>query len=123
MQYECHITIQTPKHKDIELHRDLELLRKVIEGPFYPINWSFSYIHNDPVLGPGYYCYATANYETLVSEEDVKETLIKRSFDLTTRLTNSGYTVLRVKIEQTLFDHRFTHEKQSVQNTQNEQQG
>jgi predicted amino acid-binding ACT domain protein len=49
--------------------------------------------------------------------------VIQKSLDLTKVLLQNGYEILRVKVEQTVFDHRFKYAKQSVQNTQNEQQG
>lgn len=114
MSYECHVTIATPFNK--------EDLKKIVENfPSSPM-WKFSCITDDPILGPGKYAYATLNYDPYEPILNHEFFVIQKSLDLTKVLLQNGYEILRVKVEQTVFDHRFKYAKQSVQDTQNKQQ-
>lgn len=88
MYYECHITILG----------DPNLIRPVVED----IKWKFSYINGDPTLGNGIRCYATALFSDKLSVYKVKQFINSTAAEL----KNKGLTIVRQKIEKTLYDER-----------------
>ncbi len=89
MNFECHLTIDVPLNR-------LGQLRDEIEDTIY---WKFSRITDDPLLGQGVFCYATAHFS-----DAVKAT--KETCDLSEALELMDFTVARRKIEIVMFDER-----------------
>lgn len=88
--YECHIT----------LDGDREQLQSDVEA----INWKFSAIDGDPVLGAGVKCYATKHYNERLGQRDVVNLLL----DAGNKLKKRGVTVTRQKVELVIYDDRST---------------
>lgn len=94
MDFESHITLRCPAEK-------LEHLQAVVAS-IYP--WSFSRIADDPILGVGVFCYATAHFR------DIQDALITTQ-GLSEALRRAGYEPVRRKIEMTVIDERFINEE------------
>ena len=88
MNYECHITVDTPEDQD----RFDRLVQFADEW-----GWKSSWIERDPLLGDKQFFYFTRH------SNNFKE--IEREMDLTANvLDRVGYPVLRKKIEMIVFD-------------------
>jgi hypothetical protein len=96
MDYECHVTVKCPSLQ-------LDHLQNSIES----VNWSFSQITNDPLLGKDTFCYATNHYETLAHA-------IQYTIALSEALQLAGFTVLRRKVEQIMMDERYQQDEWRV---------
>lgn len=86
--YECHIT----------LNGDPEKLRPVVEK----LNWSFSCIHDDIIMGVGLKCYATQHYNSRYKPE----TIIQIVQDTADAIFLQGFPILRRKVELVIYDDR-----------------
>ena len=84
--FECHITIDAPRTTE---------LRQLVE--LY--GWSFSSINGDPLLGQKQYSYATNHF-------DDKQVAIDMALDRASYIRARGYAVVRVKVEEIVFDTR-----------------
>lgn len=100
MQLECHITINAPA-------KNLELLKSTIINSTG--SWTFSAITDDPYFGPGKFIYATMHGEVgAYSEVEIKDNMLRSALNLSKKLSEIGEIVLRIKIEKTVFDHRYS---------------
>jgi len=86
--YECNITLLDDKEK----------CQKEIQE----INWSFSCIDNDIILGKGIKCYATYHY----NEKYSKEIIIKEVNKFADILISKGLNVIREKVELVIYDSK-----------------
>lgn len=86
--YEAHIT----------LNGDPEFSKESVES----INWKFSKIDGDPVMGDGVKCYATRHFNAKWPTEDVVAWL----FAAATKLNRLGIEVTRRKVELVIYDDR-----------------
>lgn len=86
--FECHITMVG----------DPAVIRPVVEAA----KWKFSVIDGDPVLGEGVKCYATQLFKRSLGEETVLSMLL----DTAKQLENSGFKVLRRKVELVIYDDK-----------------
>jgi hypothetical protein len=86
LDYECHITIEP-------LNRDMDF----IEGCVTSAKWRYSKIDGDPDLGIGTRCYATQLYHH-------KDTAIALTCMMAEYFQGLGFTVIRSKVEQVIFD-------------------
>ena len=84
--FECHITIDAPSTTE---------LRQLVE--IY--GWTFSCIAGDPVLGQKEFCYATNHF-------DDKQVAVDMALDRASYIRARGYAVVRVKVEEIVFDTR-----------------
>ncbi len=89
MNFECHLTIDVPLNQ-------LGHLREEIENK---IDWKFSRITDDPLLGEGMFCYATAHFTYAMQA-------LCKTEGLSEELRRSGFNVVRRKIEIVMFDER-----------------
>lgn len=86
MNFECHITVNK------------ENLERLIElGKVY--NWKTSYITDDPILGPGKFFYFTRHNADYIK-------LHNSMIDMSDRVTERGFKVIRQKIELIMYDSR-----------------
>lgn len=94
MDFESHITLRCTAEK-------MDHLQAVVAS-IPP--WSFSRIADDPVLGVGVFCYATAHFG------DIQDALVNTK-GLSEALRRSGYEPVRRKIEMTVIDERCINEE------------
>lgn len=87
MNYELHITMEDPEPFKV---------KTAVEA----LQWKFSKIDGDPIMGEGIKCYAT-NY----SNAELKE-VIKWIEDTADQLSSLGCNVIRRKIEKTIYDRK-----------------
>jgi hypothetical protein len=95
MTFECHITIACNQ-------TDMDRLRTHVlrHAP-----WHFSAIDGDPELGQRVFCYATNHYQ---NQEEAIAGVLKFATMLKERWR---FRVVRRKVEQIVFDERFTNKK------------
>ncbi len=86
--YECHITMQG----------DPARLKPLVERT----KWRFSSIDGDIDLGIGVKCYATRQFNKRTPRDDMIATLNGVGL----YLSEGGATVLRLKIEEVIYDNR-----------------
>ena len=86
--YECHITYINDK----------PWMRNTMKM----CGWKFSQIDGDPDLGDGIKCYATKQYNTKFSRDEI----IDKMTSLSDTLELSGAKILRNKIELVIYDKR-----------------
>lgn len=90
--YECHITLERPVGSTTAIRRAVEA-----------IEWKFSMIDGDIIMGDGSKCYATRHFNASKrTPESVKQDL----FAMAERLEKVGLVVLRRKVELVIFDDR-----------------
>lgn len=91
ISYECHITI-----KDNVEHSTIE---KILNN----VNWKFSCIKGDPILGKQTFCYATKHYPTNKSKEEV----IEKVNEASNLFEKNGLEIIRKKIELIIWDTKY----------------
>lgn len=84
--FECHITVETDAPGTFETF---------IERA----GWHYSSITGDPILGPGTRCFATAHFPKA-------ELAISLTNSMAGFIKAHGYTILRKKVEQVIYDSR-----------------
>lgn len=91
--YECHITLN---ESDPEQIQDLENALNRVE-------WRFSKIDGDPVLGKGIKCYGTRHYNYNLNKPDA---IIQTVENCGMWLKSIGYNVVRTKVEIVIYDNK-----------------
>lgn len=93
--YECHITMEGSP-------QDVQEKARKWEGS--PIDWKFSAIDGDILLGDGLKCYYTKHFNVRVPAEEV----LSRLHAMAECLEYLGIKVTRRKVEMVLYDDRST---------------
>lgn len=88
-EYECHVTMRANRSAAEEA------VRKLGHG------WTFSCIEGDPLFGDVVLCYATNHF---TEDEDAVLRVSWAAYEL----QSLGINVIRAKVEQVIFDHRYT---------------
>jgi len=87
--YECHITMLG----------DSENIKRLTES----VEWHYSKIDGDPILGKGIKHYATINFK---KENITLQNCIENMNEVKKYMIRSGISVIRTKIEEIVYDER-----------------
>lgn len=96
--YECHVTFMAAPDS----------------RPDMVTGWIFSKIDGDPVLGKGVKSYLTRQFPTSTSLDAV----ISRTEEAAMVLRNTGYDVLRTKVELVVYDSKQRKSETTTNNTE-----
>ena len=88
MNLESHVTVKCPEKR-------IEELRGLIEC----VDWSFSEITGDPLLGTPTFCYATTHFTDLAKA-------IGDTAAMAVALEIADFLVVRMKVEAVMWDKR-----------------
>lgn len=98
--YECHITIARPEFISTAM---ILLVQNLIKSK----KWKYSAIDGDPFLGDGIKLYATRHFNIKLPEEEV----LQKLNSVADFLEESGFKVVRRKIEKVIYDTKLVNAK------------